>query len=82
MPRAFQDAIDITRQLGIRYLWIDSLCIIQGFEGDWEEQSSIMGDIYAHSFCTLAVQALAVVMEDVAQLIRNRHSPRKLGLVI
>jgi Heterokaryon incompatibility protein (HET) len=57
MPRAFQDAIDITRQLGIKYLWIDSLCIIQGFEGGWEEQSSIMGDIYAHSFCTLAASS-------------------------
>ena len=30
LPRTFQDAIHITRRLGFRYLWIDSLCIIQG----------------------------------------------------
>jgi hypothetical protein len=29
LPKTFQDAINITRMLGIRYLWIDSLCIIQ-----------------------------------------------------
>jgi len=29
LPRTFYDAIQITRRLNIRYLWIDSLCIIQ-----------------------------------------------------
>lgn len=29
LPRTFQDAILITRQLGYRFLWIDCLCIIQ-----------------------------------------------------
>ncbi|MBE3045186.1 HET domain-containing protein [Candidatus Bathyarchaeota archaeon] len=29
-PRTFQDAIEVTRNLGIPYLWIDSMCIIQG----------------------------------------------------
>jgi hypothetical protein len=28
-PLTFQHAIELTRQLGFRYLWIDSLCIIQ-----------------------------------------------------
>lgn len=29
IPKTFQDAISLTRKLGIRFLWIDSLCIIQ-----------------------------------------------------
>lgn len=29
VPATFSDAIKVTRLLGIRYLWIDSLCIIQ-----------------------------------------------------
>ena len=30
LPKTFQDAVNFTRSLGIRYLWIDSICIIQG----------------------------------------------------
>lgn len=30
LTRTFQDAIHVTRSLGLQYLWIDSLCIIQG----------------------------------------------------
>jgi Heterokaryon incompatibility protein (HET) len=29
LPKTFQDAVAITQMLNIRYLWIDSLCIIQ-----------------------------------------------------
>lgn len=28
LPRAFVDAVSLTRRFGLRYLWIDSLCII------------------------------------------------------
>lgn len=30
LPKTYRDAISITRGLGIRYIWIDSLCIVQG----------------------------------------------------
>ncbi|KAK0707181.1 hypothetical protein B0T21DRAFT_273005, partial [Apiosordaria backusii] len=29
LPQTFMDAIAVTRTLSIRYIWIDSLCIIQ-----------------------------------------------------
>jgi len=29
LPQTFQDAVIVTKELGLRYLWIDSLCIIQ-----------------------------------------------------
>lgn len=29
VPRTFQDAVTITRKFGMRYIWIDSLCIVQ-----------------------------------------------------
>ncbi|KAK3384147.1 hypothetical protein B0T24DRAFT_689159 [Lasiosphaeria ovina] len=31
LPRTLQGAIRVTRQLGVSYIWIDALCIIQGF---------------------------------------------------
>ncbi|KAJ4375897.1 hypothetical protein N0V83_001175 [Neocucurbitaria cava] len=57
LPPNFQDAIIITRQLGIRYLWIDSLCIIQDSKQDWERESKKMGLIYRNS--TVTISALA-----------------------
>ncbi|KAG7406730.1 hypothetical protein Forpe1208_v014520 [Fusarium oxysporum f. sp. rapae] len=54
LPRTYQDAILVTRRLGIRFLWIDSLCIIQDDDEDWRMESSLMGDIYHHAYVTLA----------------------------
>ncbi|KAF4628861.1 hypothetical protein G7Y89_g9289 [Cudoniella acicularis] len=54
LPATFKDAITITRALHIQYLWIDSLCIIQGDSLDWEEQSALMTDIYANCYLNLA----------------------------
>lgn len=54
LPRSHQDAISITRFLGIRYLWIDSLCIIQDSVADWQAESAMMGNIYKFSLCTIA----------------------------
>ncbi len=50
----FRDAILVTRRLGARYLWIDSLCIIQDSHTDWESESSRMAQIYNHSALTLS----------------------------
>jgi len=53
MPRTFQDAVITTRELGFRYLWIDSLCIIQGSKEDWELECCKMADIFRGSRVTL-----------------------------
>jgi hypothetical protein len=47
----------MTRRLGIRYLWIDSLCIIQDNTADWERESGNMANIYQKSYLTLAAAA-------------------------
>ncbi|CZR51214.1 uncharacterized protein PAC_01089 [Phialocephala subalpina] len=54
IPRTFQDAIALTRDLRIRYLWIDSLCIIQDDSKDWQQQAGKMAEIYKNSLITLA----------------------------
>jgi hypothetical protein len=41
-----QDAVKVCRGLSIRYLWIDALCIIQGEDGDFEQEAPRMNDIY------------------------------------
>ncbi|KAL2064515.1 hypothetical protein VTL71DRAFT_3652 [Oculimacula yallundae] len=57
LNKAFQDAIGITYRLGIRYLWIDSVCIIQDSLDDWELESSDMGAIYNHGILNIAATA-------------------------
>lgn len=54
IPQTFADAITITRQLGIEYIWIDSLCIIQKDEADWKQQSVTMHQVYSNAHVTLA----------------------------
>jgi hypothetical protein len=53
LPKTFQDAILITRQVGLRYLWIDSLCIVQDDKDDWREQAAVMGEVYRNAFLTI-----------------------------
>jgi hypothetical protein len=54
LPLTFQHAVEIARHLSIRYLWIDSLCIIQKDSDDWERESGRMADIYRNSYITIA----------------------------
>ncbi|KAL2198316.1 heterokaryon incompatibility protein-domain-containing protein [Corynascus similis CBS 632.67] len=48
------DAIKICRHLGMPYLWIDALCIVQDDEDDWLRESSRMCEIYSSSTLTIA----------------------------
>jgi hypothetical protein len=57
LPKTFQDAILLTRSLGIQYLWIDSLCIVQDDLNDWAEESSRMSQIYTNATLTIAAAA-------------------------
>jgi len=54
LPKTFKDAIITCRQLGIKYIFIDRLCIVQDSKNDWDEQSALMGSIYHDSTLTLA----------------------------
>jgi len=54
LPKTFQDAVKISRRLGLRYLWIDSLCIIQDSDEDWQKESGQMAAIYQNGFVTIA----------------------------
>lgn len=55
LPKTFQHAIQATRSLKLRYLWIDSLCIIQGSDvearADWQFEAARMEEVYRNSYC-------------------------------
>jgi hypothetical protein len=57
LPKTFQDAVIIARRLDVRFLWIDSLCIIQDSFEDWAKESTSMGDVYKNALCNIAATA-------------------------
>jgi Heterokaryon incompatibility protein (HET) len=54
MPKTFVDVVTITKMIGLRYLWIDSLCIIQDDDEDWKKESKTMGRYYERAHLTIA----------------------------
>lgn len=56
LPKTFQDAVQVTREIGVQYLWIDSLCIIQyGDNGDdWKVQCKKMESVFSGAYCVVA----------------------------
>lgn len=57
LPRTFNNAIQIARSLGMSYLWIDSLCIIQDSIEDWRRESRLMDKVYKYSACNIMAEA-------------------------
>ncbi|KAK7912213.1 heterokaryon incompatibility protein [Apiospora marii] len=49
LPRSFQEAMETTEALGIRYLWIDCYCIIQDDQADWLSEAPLMSKVYSNS---------------------------------
>ncbi|TDZ36993.1 hypothetical protein CTRI78_v011208 [Colletotrichum trifolii] len=59
LPQTFQDAVAITRFLGLRYIWIDSLCIVQDDKLDWEREAAKMADVYGLAHLVLGASSAA-----------------------
>jgi hypothetical protein len=53
LPRGYQDAIKVCRSLGQRYLWIDTLCVVQDDKEDWTHEVSQIGKIYGNAMLTI-----------------------------
>ncbi|RDW64713.1 hypothetical protein BP6252_10364 [Coleophoma cylindrospora] len=63
LPPTLQDAIHVTRTLGMRYLWIDALCIVQDSAADKAVEITKMGSIYQNASVTIAAARAAKVSE-------------------
>ena len=54
LPRTFLDAVEVALHLGVRYLWIDALCIIQDSPEDWAREVMTMADVYRGAVCNIS----------------------------
>jgi len=61
LPKTFRDAVHVCREIGIEYIWIDSLCIIQEQETqeDWAKEAPKMGQVYGNSILNISAAAAA-----------------------
>ncbi|KAI0325117.1 hypothetical protein GY45DRAFT_288558 [Cubamyces sp. BRFM 1775] len=66
-PITIQDAIRVTRALGTRFLWIDSLCIIQDSEEDKHRELASMRDVYRYAYVTIDAARTAKASEGFLQ---------------
>ncbi|TGO39312.1 hypothetical protein BHYA_0056g00230 [Botrytis hyacinthi] len=57
LPKTFEDAITITQKLGVNFLWINSLCIIQNDDDDWQKEAALMSSVYGGSVITIAASS-------------------------
>lgn len=72
MSQTLIDAVHVCQALGVRYLWVDAVCIIQDSVGDWELESAMMAHIYQHSIFTAYAWSSTSCQESF--LRRNRKS--------
>ena len=56
LPQTFKDAVFTARALGLHYIWIDSLCIVQGESDhlDWINESGKMRSVYGRAYVNIA----------------------------
>ncbi|RWA11834.1 hypothetical protein EKO27_g3290 [Xylaria grammica] len=54
IPKVYQESIQVTRLLGIEYIWIDTLCIVQDDAEDWKREAGKMKAVYGSSYLNIA----------------------------
>ncbi|CAN9244489.1 unnamed protein product [Alternaria alternata] len=52
-----REATTVTKALGLRYIWCDTLCIIQDDQDDWAREAMKMATVYQNAVVTLAATA-------------------------
>lgn len=57
MPRTLRDAMDLVRALGLRYIWVDSLCIVQDDPEEWSSVAPLMGKLYGLGYLNICAAA-------------------------
>jgi hypothetical protein len=81
MPKTFSEAMIVCRKLRIRYLWIDSLCIMQDKDdlSDWSREAGLMHQVYSNAYFNISASDAT---DATHGLFRNRRDPAPKRLTI
>ncbi|RYP08677.1 hypothetical protein DL765_008700 [Monosporascus sp. GIB2] len=78
LPQTLQDAIIATRGLGLKYLWVDALCIIQDDEEDFSRELPHMAEIYNSAYVTISASTAATCHDGFLQPRQLKYKPIRL----
>ncbi len=67
LPATLLDAVLVSREMGLRYLWIDSLCIVQDDVDDMATEIGRMGHIYENSYVAIMASRAGAAEEGFLQ---------------
>jgi hypothetical protein len=76
LPQTIKDAVLVASELGLEYIWVDALCIVQDDEADKIVELARMGDIYSQAYVTLLASRSPKVQDGFLQ---SRYIPRERG---
>jgi hypothetical protein len=79
LPGIYMEAVRLTQALGLKHLWIDSMCIIQDFPTDWQQEASKMAAVYGNAVCNLACVSPPADFRSQLQLDPRAYIPCILG---
>lgn len=73
LPKTVKDAIQVTSRLGIKYIWVDALCIIQDSPNDKVLELSQMAEIYWNSALTIFVASASCAENGFFKYLERLH---------
>ncbi|KAF2655773.1 HET-domain-containing protein [Lophiostoma macrostomum CBS 122681] len=79
LPQTFRDVIEVCGWYNLRYIWIDSLCIIQDSEADWNTESAAMKSVYSNGILNIAASS---AVDSSCGLFARRPPHLKAPLVL
>lgn len=74
VPGTIQDAIRVAQRLGVKYVWVDALCIVQDDDIIKKQQIGQMQNIYGQSYLTLQAANVMTVKESFLKLRKSPNS--------
>jgi hypothetical protein len=76
LPGTIRDAVAVTERLGIKYIWIDALCMMQDNLDDKHEELGKMSQYYRNSFLTIAASTPNCTTGFVGTIGRCKRHPK------
>jgi hypothetical protein len=76
LPKTILDAFQVTRSLGLQYIWIDSLCIIQDAHADIHDEMAKMLQIYQNSLFTISAASASMCSQG---FLETRYNDPSIG---